>query len=193
MSAMKRPAADGKRVLLGVTASIAAYKACDLITELREEGFAVTVAMTKDAHHFVTPLALQSFAGSEVIEDFFSLPGRTKPVHIELAKHSDLILIAPASADILAKLAHGFADDVISCTVLASEAPLVVVPAMNEKMYQNPVTQENLRRLEKLYHADVVEPVHGHLVCSDFGKGHIAENAEILKAVRRALGRKHRA
>ena len=175
-----------KNILLGVTASISAYTACDLITDLRTDGFSVTVVMTRDAHHFITPLALQSFAGSEVIQDFFSVPGRLKPVHIELAKRSDLILVSPATADIIAKLAHGFADDVLSCTVLASAAPLVIVPAMNTKMYENKFTQENIKRLGS-NGATIVSPIRGHLVCSDEGMGHIAENKTILQAVRRCL------
>lgn len=178
-----------KNVLLGVSGSISAYKACDLITELRQEGHAVTVVMTKDAHHFITPLTLQSFAGSEVVQDFFSTPGRTKPIHIELAKHSDLILIAPASADIIAKLAYGLADDVLACTVLASDVPLVIVPAMNEKMYANKFTQENIERLKK-NGASIVPPIHGHLVCSDEGMGHLAENASILKVVKSIFSNK---
>ena len=175
-----------KDILLGVSGSIAAYRACDLITELRGAGFAVTVAMTKDAHQFVTPLTLQSFAGREVVDDFFALPGRTKPVHIELAKNSDLILIAPATADVIAKLAHGLADDVLTCTVLASDAPLVIAPAMNEKMYRNKFTQENIGRL-KGAGATIVPPIEGHLVCSDLGMGHLAENPSILKAVKAHL------
>ena len=142
--------------------------------------------MTKDAHHFVTPLALQSFAGTEVIQDFFSVAGRLKPLHIELAKRSDLILVSPATADVMAKLAHGFADDVLSCTVLASAAPLVIAPAMNEKMYQNKFTQENIKRLEA-NGATIVAPIRGHLVCSDVGIGHIAENKTILKTVHACL------
>ena len=175
-----------KKILLGVTASIAAYKACDLITELRDQGYAVTVAMTKDAHHFVTPLTLQSFSGTDVVEDFFSVPGRLKPVHIELAKKSDLILIAPATADLIAKLAHGLADDVLTCTVLASTAPVVIAPAMNEKMLANSFTQENISRLKKAG-MTFVDPIEGHLVCSDHGMGHLAENASILKAVKDRL------
>ena len=175
-----------KNILLGVSGSIAAYKACDLITDLRGAGFGVTAVMTKDAHHFITPLSLQSFAGTPVVEDFFSVPGRVKPVHIELAKHSDLILIAPASADIIAKLAHGLADDVLTCTVLASEAPLVIAPAMNEKMFFNKFTQENLKRLEA-NGAKIVPPIKGHLVCMDEGVGHLAENSSILEAVKRSL------
>jgi phosphopantothenoylcysteine synthetase/decarboxylase len=174
-----------KNILLGVSGSIAAYKAVDLITELREKGHAVRVVMTKDAHHFVTPLSLQSFAGTEVIQDFFSLEGRVKPVHIELAKAADVIVVAPASADILAKLAHGLADDVLTCTVLASEAPLVLAPAMNEKMYFKKVTQENIETLKR-HGAVIVPPVEGHLVCMDKGMGHLAEIASIVKAVESA-------
>ncbi len=173
-------------ILLGVTASIAAYRACDLLTELREKSYAVTVVMTRDAHHFITPLTLQSFAGTSVVDDFFSVPGRVKPIHIELAKQSDLILIAPASADVIAKLAHGFAEDVLTCTILASTAPLVVAPAMNEKMWENRFTQENVKRL-KDNGARFVDPIHGHLVCSDQGMGHLAENAAILGVVEKTL------
>ena len=186
MTEDRKQKTEKKTILLGVSGSIAAYKACDLIADLREAGFLVNVVMTKDAHHFITPLSLQSFAGTEVVSDFFSVPGRLKPVHIELAKKSDLILVAPASADILAKLAHGFADDVLACTVLASTAPLVVCPAMNEKMYFNKLTQSNLEKLKK-NGALVVPPVKGHLVCMDEGVGHIAGNADILKTVRAAL------
>lgn len=174
------------RVLLGVTASIAAYTACDLIKALRAAGHSVRVVMTRDAGHFITPLSLQSFSGQEVVQDFFGLEGRVKPVHIELAKESDLILVAPASADILAKLAHGLADDVLTCAVLASDRPLVVAPAMNDKMYTNRFTQENLKRLTDAG-AVVVPPVVGHLVCSDQGIGHIAPIESILGAVTKAL------
>ena len=175
-----------KKILLGVTASISAYRACDLITLFRKNDFEVTVVMTKDAHHFITPLTLQSFAGTDVIQDFFSVPGRLKPIHIELAKQSDVILISPATADIIAKLAHGFAEDVLTCTVLASEKPLLIAPAMNEKMFHNKFTQENIERL-KSNGAKIIPPIQGHLVCSDEGMGHIAADADILKAVQSVL------
>ena len=185
----KNASKNGKNILLGVTASISAYRACDLITLMRDNGYSVRPVLSKDAHHFITPLVLQTFAGQEVIKDFFSLKGRNKPVHIELAKEADLILVSPASADIIAKLTYGFAEDVLCCTVLASQAPLVVVPAMNEKMYSNAVTQENIHRL-KARGAIIVPPIHGHLVCSDEGMGHIAEDETILKAVKMALSKK---
>jgi phosphopantothenoylcysteine decarboxylase/phosphopantothenate--cysteine ligase len=154
--------AKEKNILLGVTASISAYKACDIITDLRKLGHEVT--------------------GREVISDFFSVEGRVKPIHIELAKKSDLILIAPASADIIAKISHGMADDVLTCTVLASTAPIVIAPAMNEKMLANSFTQENLKRVKERG-MKIVDPIHGHLVCSDQGMGHLAENTSIIKAV----------
>lgn len=175
-----------KRVLLGVTASIAAYRACDLITELRGKGYDVDVVMTKDTQHFITALTLQSFAGRAVITDFFATEGRVKPIHIELARECDVILIAPATADVIARLAHGLADDVLTCTVLATESPVVIAPAMNEKMYLHPRTQENLKKL-KDSGVRIVEPVQGHLVCSEQGLGHISDNATILKAVHEAL------
>ena len=175
-----------KNILLGVTGSISAYRACDLITDLKKCGYAVKVVMTRDAHHFITPLTLQSFSGQEVVEGFFDVPGRVKPVHIELAKKSDLILIAPASADVIAKISHGLADDCLTCTVLASTAPLFIAPAMNEKMYENKFTQENIQRLKK-NGAVFIDPVHGHLVCSDEGMGHIAPNESIVKAVQACL------
>jgi len=181
--------ATSKNILLGVTASISAYKVCDLITELRSENFSVTAVMTKDAHHFVTPLVLESFTANDVIEDFFSVQGRKKPIHIELAQKSDLILIAPATADIIAKLSYGLADDVLSCTVLATQAPVVIAPAMNEKMYFHPATQENIERLKKRG-VVFVPPVEGHLVCSDQGMGHIAGNDAIRKAVHATLSQK---
>ena len=178
-----------KNLLLGVSASIAAYRACDLITDLRAKNFSVTAVMTKDARHFITPLVLESFTAHDVVEDFFSVQGRTKPIHIELAKRSDLILIAPATADVIAKLSYGLADDVLTCAVLAFDGPVVVVPAMNEKMYAHEATQENISRLKKRG-VVFVPPVEGHLVCSDQGMGHIASNAAILKAVEVSLARK---
>lgn len=172
-----------KKVLLGVTASISAYKACDIITGLREAGYEVTVAMTHDAAHFITPLSLQSFSGREVVMDFFSVPGRIKPVHIQLAKESDVILIAPASADIIAKIAHGMADNVLLCTVLASKSPVLIAPAMNENMFTNKFTQENIKRLEQ-NGMTIIPPIKGHLVCMDQGMGHIAEISDIIKTVK---------
>lgn len=179
----------GVNVLLGVSGSIAAYRACDLITLMRNEGASVRVVMTRDAQHFITPLSLQSLSGQEVYTDFFSLPGRAKPVHIELARWAHVLCVAPASADVLAKMACGLADDLLTCTVLATEASVVVAPAMNEKMYLHPATQENLDRLKKRG-VRVVDPIRGHLVCVEEGIGHLAELGSIVSAVSGSVSKK---
>lgn len=178
---MKAPGTSAT-IVLGVTGSISAYRACDLVLEMRERGWDVIPVLSKDAHHFVTPLTLESLAGREIYQDFFAVPGRPKPIHIELAKAADAIVIAPASADIIARMSLGLADDILSCTVLAAMSPVVVVPAMNDKMYANSVTQEHVERLKKRGFR-FVDPVVGKLVCSDRAMGHIAGNAAILNAV----------
>ena len=176
-------------VVLGITASVAAYRVCDLILELREKGIGVIPVLSKDAHHFVTPLLVQSLAGHEVYQDLFSLPGRVKPVHIELAREADCIVVAPASADVIARMSLGLADDLLTCVVLAAACPLIVAPAMNDKMYENPLTQEHLGRLRKRG-ALIIEPVVGKLVCSDRALGHIAPNDVILRHILSTLKKK---
>lgn len=175
-----------KRIVLGVTASIAAYKVCGLITEMKRAGYFVRVVMTRDADHFVTPLALQSLSGQEVVRDFFSLTHREKPIHIDLAENSDLLLIAPATADIIARMASGLADDVLTCIALATQAPILVAPAMNEKMYLHPATQNNIERL-KSFGVKFIPPIEGYLACGSKGVGHIADPDTILKSVRECL------
>ena len=180
-----------KTVVLGVSGSIAAFRMCDLILDLKQDGVKVIPVLSKDAHHFVTALTLQSLAGNEAVESFFSLEGRAKPVHIELAKAADLIVISPASADILARISLGLADDVLSCTVLAAVSPVMVVPAMNDKMYENPATQEHIARLKKRGYS-VIDPVKGDLVCSDNAMGHIASNDVIRREIHKILKGKNK-
>jgi phosphopantothenoylcysteine decarboxylase/phosphopantothenate--cysteine ligase len=172
------------KILLGVTASIAAYKACDLIKDLKKTGYEVYVVMTKDAHHLVTPLSLQTFSGNEVTTDFFAPSG--KPRHIKLAEEADLILVAPATADCIAKIANGFADDALTSTILASTAPVLVAPAMNDKMWNNPFTQENIERLKK-NGIRIIQPIKGMLACGYEGMGHLAPLEDIVKAVNEKL------
>ena len=175
-----------KTVVLGISASIAAFRMCDLILELKAKGLRVLPVLSKDAHHFVAPLTVQSLAAEPVYQDFFSVEGRYKPVHIELARAADCIVLSPASADLIARVSLGLADDLLSCTVLASGCPVVVVPAMNDKMYENAATQEHVGRLKKRGF-DVIEPVEGRLVCTDFAMGHIASNEVILKRILKAV------
>ncbi len=171
-----------KEVILGVTGSIAAYKACELINRLRDKRINVTVVMTKEAEQFITPLTLQSLSGNKVIRDLFALPENVNPLHISLAERADLVLIAPATANIVAKLAAGLADDVLTTLALSTAAPIVVCCAMNEKMFKHKITQENIARLKKAG-CRFIGPKRGHLVCGGSGLGHLADVSEIIQAV----------
>ena len=171
-----------KTILLGITGSIAAYRMCDLILDLKEEGIDVIPVLTKDGQHFITPLTVQSLAAHEVYTDFFSLEGRTQPVHISLAQKADLIVVSPASADFLARMRMGRAEGILTATLLAAQSPVVVVPAMNDRMLQHPATQENLKVLQERG-VHVIPPVKGKLVCSDVAMGHIAPNDVILQTI----------
>jgi phosphopantothenoylcysteine synthetase/decarboxylase len=176
----------GKNILLGVTGSIASFKACDLIGLLRKKGHSVRCVMSADAKWFVTPLTLETLTGKKVVEDMFRLPESRDPVHVSLADESDLILIAPATADIIARVAAGLADDILTCTVCASDCPVVFAPAMNDKMFNNPIVQENIKYLrEKGYH--FIDPVVGHLACGREGIGHLAPLEKIVERTEKIL------
>jgi phosphopantothenoylcysteine decarboxylase/phosphopantothenate--cysteine ligase len=175
-----------KNILLGVTGSIAAYKACDLIGFLKKKGFSVRCAMSKDAKWFVTPLTLETLTGKEVARKMFPPPDRRDPVHISLADEADLIVIAPATADIIGKIASGVCDDILVCAVFAATCPVVLAPAMNDNMYNNPVIQDRITYLrEKGYH--FVDPVVGNLACGREGIGHLAPLEKIVERVESLL------
>ena len=176
--------AKTKEILLGVTGSIAAYKAGDLIHRLQDDGCAVTVIMTKGAEQFITPLTLSSLSGRNVYRDIFD--GNSWMAHIELAKKADLFLVAPATANMIGKLANGLADDLLSSIALATEAKLLIAPAMNDVMYKNTIVQENIARLKK-HGAEFIEPAYGKLACGTSGEGHLADIDVIVKAVGRCL------
>ena len=179
--------AKKKRVILGVTGSIAAYKSAEIIRRLAEKGLRVSVVMTKEAEHFITPLTLASLSGEAVARDMFdqSWDPAAMP-HIELAREADLFLIAPATANIIGKLANGIADNLLTCIALATKAPIVLAPAMNTQMYQNKIVQENCRKLKK-NGAQFIDPVEGKLACGTTGNGHIADETTIVKTVLRML------
>ena len=175
-----------KTILLGVTGSIAAYKACDIISLLKKEGFDVKVLLTKEAKEFVTALTMQTLSQNKIITDMFELPDEWNPVHTSLAKEADLVMIAPATANIIAKIASGICDDILTCTVFATSAPIVIAPAMNEKMYKHTITQANIQKLKKVgYH--FVGPIKGHLACGCEDIGHIADINDIVKEAKRLL------
>ncbi|MFH1046449.1 MAG: flavoprotein [Candidatus Omnitrophota bacterium] len=175
-----------KEVLLGVTASIAAYKAGEIINRLREHNLNVTAVMTKDAEYFITPLSLQSLSANKVVCDLFALADNISPLHVSLAQRADLLLIAPATADIIAKLAAGIADDALTALALSTRAPIAICPAMNEKMFTHPLTQENIARLKKIGYR-FIGPKRGRLVCQDQGLGHLASVEEIVREALKLL------
>ena len=176
----------GKRIVLGVTGSIAAYKSCDIISSLRKFGHEVKVVMSSDAGHFITPLTLQTLSANEVCSDMFKLPEKRDIYHTSLAMWADLILIAPASADMISKLACGLANCIVSATVLASKSKVLIAPAMNDSMYKHKAIQENISRLKKFGYK-FIGPKKGHLACGYEGIGHIADTEDIVKAVKRFL------
>ena len=173
-------------VVLGVTGSIAAYKACEIISLLKKDSINVEVILTKEAAEFVAPLTFQTLSQNKVITDMFEAPDEWSPVHTSLADRADAILIAPATANIIGKLAGGICDDMLSCTVFASKVPVLIAPAMNEKMYKHEIVQENIAKLKKTGYK-FIGPVKGHLACGCNDIGHIAEVSEIVKEVKRLL------
>ena len=175
-----------KKIVLGVTGSIAAYKSCDIINSLRKLGYEVKVIMSPDAGHFITPLTLQALSSNEVVADMFKVPQQWDACHVSLAAWADLILIAPASADMISKLACGLANCIISATTLASKAKILIAPAMNDNMYKHKAIQENITRLKKFGYK-FIGPKKGHLACGYEGIGHIADTEDIVKAVKKLL------
>jgi phosphopantothenoylcysteine decarboxylase/phosphopantothenate--cysteine ligase len=176
----------GKRVLLIIGGGIAAYKALDLIRRLRDRGVSVTPVMTRAAGEFVTPLSVSALAGSKVHSDLFDLTDEAEMGHIQLSRVADLIVVAPATADLLAKLAQGRADDLASTLLLATDTRVMVAPAMNVRMWTHPATQRNLAQLR----ADgvlFVGPNEGEMACGEYGPGRMAEPLEIVAAVEAAL------
>ena len=174
----------GKRVLLVVSGGIAAYKTLSLIRRLRERGAAVTCVLTKAGAEFVTPLSLASLSENKVYGDLFSLTDESEMGHIELSRAADLVVVAPASADLLAKMATGQADDLASTALLATDKRVLVAPAMNVRMWEHPATQANLKTLTDRG-VLTVGPDEGPMACNEFGFGRMAEPEEILAAIER--------
>ncbi len=179
---------NNRTVVLGVTGSIAAYKAADLASRLTQAGVRVEVIMTDAATEFVTPITFCSITGRPVVTEMFELATEFSVEHVALAEAADVVVIAPATANSIAKLAAGIADDMLGCTVLATKAPVIVAPAMNVNMYENPVTQENLAKLEARGFA-IVGPGYGRLASGKMGLGRLADIDEILGTICQVLGK----
>lgn len=173
---------EKKTVVLGVTGGIAAYKALDIVSRLRKKDINVHVIMTKSAAEFVTPLSFQSLSQNYVVEDMFAEPKSWDIEHISLASKADIFAIAPASANIIGKIANGIADDMLSTTVMATKAPVLLAPAMNTNMYDNPIVQKNIEFLKSMGYF-FIEPDEGRLACGVTGKGKLAEPEKIVDVI----------
>lgn len=172
----------GKKIILGITGGIAAYKSAALTSFLIKAGADVQVIMTEHAKEFITPLTFEALTNRRCLTDTFDRNHEYSTEHVALAKEADAVMIAPATANVMAKLAHGIADDMLTTTVLACDCPKMIAPAMNTRMYENPVTQENMETLKK-YGMTVIEPAKGRLACGDVGAGKMPEPEELLQYV----------
>ncbi|MDO4616291.1 MAG: bifunctional phosphopantothenoylcysteine decarboxylase/phosphopantothenate--cysteine ligase CoaBC [Lachnospiraceae bacterium] len=176
----------GKTIILGVTGGIAAYKAANLASLLKKQHADVHVIMTENAQNFITPITFETLTVNKCLTDTFDRNFQFEVEHVELAKKADLAIIAPATANVLAKLANGLADDMLTTTLLACQCPKLAAPAMNTRMYTNPVTQDNLDKLRK-YGWEIIEPAAGLLACGDVGKGKFPDEKLILEHILRAI------
>ncbi len=177
---------QGKHIILGVTGSIAAYKTASLASALVKQGADVTVIMTKNATNFINPITFETLTGNKCLVDTFDRNFQFSVEHVSLAKLADCFLVAPASANVIAKAAHGLADDMLTTTLLACTCPKIFAPAMNTRMYENPVTQDNLKTLTK-YGMEVIAPAVGYLACGDTGAGKMPEPEDLLEVIIRAV------
>lgn len=178
---MKKPT-----ILIGVCASIAAYRACDIVNHLRREKIETIVCMSRDAHHFITPLVMQALSGNRVFQDMFQAQSEWDPAHISLAEKADAVLVVPATSDVISKVANGICDDLLTCTIASADRPVLFAPAMNTRMYKNKILQANITSLKKLGY-NFIGPVKGRLACGTSGIGHIAATKEILKYAKTLL------
>jgi phosphopantothenoylcysteine decarboxylase/phosphopantothenate--cysteine ligase len=178
---------QGKTVLVGVTGGIAAYKSALLISRLRDAGAQVLVVMTRNATKFITPLTLQTLSGHPVYAEMFQPATEEVAEHVSLSERADVMVVAPATANIIGKVAAGIADDMLSTTIMAARSPVIFAPAMHAQMYKNPIVQEKIAYLKQLgYH--FVGPVEGRLARGEIGIGRLAEIADIVDTVVQVLG-----
>lgn len=176
----------GKKIIIGVTGSIAAYKIASLCSMLKKRSADVTVIMTQNATNFINPITFETLTGNKCLIDTFDRNFQYDVEHVELAKVADVFLVAPASANVIAKAANGLADDMLTTTLLACTCPKLFSPAMNTRMFQNPITQDNLTKLSK-YGMTVISPASGYLACGDVGEGKMPEPEELLEHIIYAL------
>jgi phosphopantothenoylcysteine decarboxylase / phosphopantothenate---cysteine ligase len=175
-----------KNIILGVSASVAIYKACEITRLLKKAGFSVTVVMTEDSREFILPALFSSLSGNKVYTGLFEEPRSWDIEHISLADKADLVLLAPATANIIGKIASGICDDLLTCVVCATKAPVLICPAMNENMYKNKIVQGNIKKLGSVGYK-FVEPKKGTLACGKAGSGCLADIDIIIKEVKKII------
>lgn len=181
---------QGRHVIVGVCAGIAAYKSADLVSKLVQAGAQVTVCMTADASKFVQALTFEALSGRKVRTEIFDLADSSDPQHIALTEQADLFVIAPATANMLAKIANGFCDDIVSLLANAAACPVLIAPAMNNRMWENPMTQANVQKLAANKNYQLIGPDDGWLACRNVGPGRMSEPAKILEEIERLLAGK---
>ena len=174
------------RILLIIGGGIAAYKSCELVRLLRKQGLGVRCVLTKAGHNFVTPMSLAALSEEKVYTDLFDLKDETEMGHIQLSRQADLVVLAPATADLMAKMAHGIADDLATTLLLATDKPVLAAPAMNVRMWQHAATRRNVAQLRE-DGVTVLEPDEGPMACGEFGPGRLPEPEAILAAITAAL------
>ena len=180
-----------KTIIVGVTGSIAAYKACDLVRSFKKTGFDVVVIMTKAAKEFVSKLTFETLSGNSVVDDMFCSPDEWDIKHVSLAGKASLVIIAPATANIISKIASGICDDSLTTIILATKAPVIIAPAMNDNMYNNKIIQENIAKLKR-HNFIFIGPVKGKLASGYEAIGHIEDTEKIAELAKKALSLKIR-
>ena len=178
---------QNKNIVIGITGGIACYKACEIVSFLVHEGAHVDVIMTKNATEFITPLTLETLSKHKVTIDMFEKKDHIEVEHISVAKKADLFLIVPATANIIGKVANGIADDMLSTTIMATPAPVIFAPAMNNGMYTNKIVQDNIKKLKK-YGYQFIDPIEGNLACGYQAIGKLAKKETIIQELEKVLG-----
>ena len=177
-------------IVVGITGGIAAYKACGIVSYLKQQGANIDIIMTKNACNFITPLTLETLSKNKVIVDMFEEEDYSIVKHINLARKADLFLIVPATANLIGKVANGIADDMLSTTIIATKAPVIFAPAMNNQMFENPIVQDNIKKLIS-YGYRIIDPAVGHLACGYEEKGKLPKNEEIIDYVKQLIKEKN--
>ena len=183
----KRESLSGKRIILGVTGSISAFKSAELASQLVQRGAEVTVVMTSGATEFIGPLTFQTITRNKVLVNQYDIESVTDATHISETDNADLVIIAPATANFIGKVAGGIADDLLTSLMLAIRCPVLIAPAMNNRMWENPIVQENCKKLQTVLNYQMVSPGEGFLACGTYAVGRLAEPLQIVEEIEQCI------